>query len=257
MTDDLELVTNGRLEVAGRLVDASNATLYCTIELDGRDAHAVYKPIAGERRLWDFPDGTLAGREVATYALSEATGLGLIPPTVLRDGPFGRGMVQLWIEAEPGELVDVQHPDEVPEGWRHVLVARDRAGNPVVLAHADRPDIAGLAVLDVVANNTDRKGGHVLLGSDDRAYGVDHGICLHADPKLRTVLWGWAGETLPEDAREKLAKLQADLDGELAERLSEHLTRAEIQALADRTDELLAAGVFPTPTDRAIPWPLF
>ncbi|MGH3470320.1 MAG: SCO1664 family protein, partial [Thermocrispum sp.] len=151
---DLELITHGRLEVSGRLVDASNATLYCTIELDGRAGHAVYKPIAGERPLWDFPHGTLAGREVATYAVAEATGLGLVPPTVLRDGPFGPGMVQLWIEAPAGELVDIRRPADVPEGWCHVLVARDRAGGPVVLAHADRPDVAELAVLDIVVNNT-------------------------------------------------------------------------------------------------------
>jgi uncharacterized repeat protein (TIGR03843 family) len=257
--DDLVLITRGTLEVSGRLVDASNATLFCTVELDGRTAHAVYKPVAGERPLWDFPDGTLAGREVATYEIAQHSGLGLVPPTVLRDGPFGPGMVQLWIETDADELVDVHHPDEIPEGWRQVLVARDRTGEPVVLAHADRPDVAELAVLDVVVNNTDRKGGHVLHGPDDRAYGVDHGICLHQEPKLRTVLWGWAGEPLPESVKEKLTKLRSAVDGELGELLAEHITVAEIRALADRTDKLLAAGVFPTPTEqvRAIPWPLF
>ena len=128
-----------------------------------------------------------------------------------------------------------------------------------MLAHADRPDVAELAVLDVVVNNTDRKGGHVLHGPDDRAYGVDHGICLHQEPKLRTVLWGWAGEPLPESAKEKLTKLRSAVDGELGELLAEHITVAEVRALAARTDKLLAAGVFPTPTEqvRAIPWPLF
>jgi uncharacterized repeat protein (TIGR03843 family) len=255
----VELVAHGRLEVDGRLVDASNATLYCSIELDGRSGHAVYKPITGERPLWDFPDGTLAGREVATYAIAESCELGLVPPTVLRDGPFGPGMVQLWIEHGPDDLVDIVHPDDVPDGWRNVLFARDRSGDPVVLAHADRADVAELAVLDVVVNNTDRKGGHVLLGPDGRAYGVDHGICLHSEPKLRTVLWGWAGEPLPAAAREKLAKLQVALDAELGAELADHLTAAEIHAVADRTEQLLAAGVFPTPTEhaRVIPWPLF
>lgn len=254
-----ELVTHGSIEVEGRLLDASNVTLFCTIELDGLSAKAVYKPVRGERKLWDFPDGTLAGREVATYLVSEATGLGHIPPTVLRDGPFGEGMVQLWVETEDADLVDVCSPDKLPEGWRVVLHAHDQAGEPAVLAHAGDDRVRELAVLDIVVNNTDRKGGHVLAGTDGRVYGVDHGICLHSQPKLRTVLWGWVGEQLPADADRKLRWLRTALGGELGRTLGEHLTRFEVKALTERTDTLLAEGVFPGPGDdwRAIPWPPF
>lgn len=253
-----ELIRRGRLEVAGRLSDASNVTLFCTIELDGHSAHAVYKPVGGERRLWDFPDGTLAGREVATCLISEASGLGQVPPTVLRDGPFGEGMVQLWIDTDD-ELVNVCPPEQVPRDWRVVLHAHDQDGDPVVLAHAASEGVRELAVLDVVVNNTDRKGGHVLAGPDGRVYGIDHGICLHADPKLRTVLWGWVGEPLPDDVQAKLRTLREGLDGELGGTLGEHLTHFEVKALAERTDTLLAEGVFPAPGNdwAAIPWPPF
>ncbi|WP_246258277.1 SCO1664 family protein [Amycolatopsis anabasis] len=254
-----ELVGHGRIEVEGRLVDASNVTLFCTIELDGVQGNAVYKPVAGERPLWDFPDGTLAGREVATYLIAEAAGLGHVPPTVLRDGPFGVGMVQLWVETNDDDLVDVRAPDEVPEDWRVVLHAHDRLGEPAVLAHADHPGVRDLAVLDVVVNNTDRKGGHVLAGSDGRIYGVDHGICLHTEPKLRTVLWGWVGDPLPEESTGKLRALPGLLDGPLGEQLAVHLTGAEIRAVRARAERLAGEGVFPEPGDdwRAIPWPLF
>ncbi|WP_132878235.1 SCO1664 family protein [Tamaricihabitans halophyticus] len=259
----VELVTHGRIDVEGRLVDASNATLFGTITLDEVTAHCVYKPVRGERPLWDFPDGTLAGREVATYLLSSATGADLVPPTVLRSGPFGEGMVQLWIDAAPEgesvELVDIMRPDEVPDGWRVVLHAHDRHGEPAVLAHADHAGVRQLAVFDAVANNADRKGGHVLTDQSGHVYGVDHGICLHSEPKLRTVLWGWSGEPLPEDAVEMLRKLRSELDGQLSEQLAEHLTAAEVHAITERTDALLANQVFPSPGEqwRAIPWPPF
>jgi uncharacterized repeat protein (TIGR03843 family) len=254
-----ELLARGSLEVEGRLVDASNVTLFCKIELDGMVGNAVYKPVSGERPLWDFPDGTLAGREVATFLVAEASGLGAIPPTALRDGPFGEGMVQLWVQTGEDELVDVRAPDALPDDWRIVLHAHDRLGEPAVLAHADHADMRELAVLDIVVNNTDRKGGHVLAGADGRVYGVDHGICLHSEPKLRTVLWGWIGEPLPAEVVEKLHALRSDIDGKLGEVLSEHLTGFEIQSIVNRTEQLLSDGVFPTPSDdwRAVPWPLF
>ncbi|SDM48656.1 SCO1664 family protein [Allokutzneria albata] len=256
----LELVRHGRIEVQGRLVDASNATLFGSISHEGVRAEAVYKPIRGERPLWDFPDGTLAGREVASYLVSEATGWGLVPPTALRDGPFGPGMVQLWVDVEPeADLVDVIAPDEVQPGWRRVLEAHDRFGDPAVLAHADHPSMRLLAVLDVVLNNADRKGGHVLHAKDGAVYGVDHGICLHHEDKLRTVLWGWIGEELPEQVAEVLTVLRERLAGDLGGALAEHLTRKEIRATEDRISRLLETGVFPQPSGDwpAIPWPAF
>ncbi|MBW4722120.1 SCO1664 family protein [Saccharothrix obliqua] len=256
----LDLLGRGRIEVEGRLVDASNATLFCGISLDGVAARCVYKPVRGERPLWDFPDGTLAGREIATYLVSEAAGFGLVPPTVLRPGPFGSGMVQLWVDTrDDDDLVDIVPEDDVRPGWRPVLRAHDRYGEPAVLVHADHPRMRLMAAFDAVVNNADRKGGHVLHAVDGAVFGVDHGICLHSDDKLRTVLWGWLGEPLPEEAVEALRALRGHLGGELGERLHEHLTRAEVRALAERVEKLLAAGVYPTPSDDwpAIPWPAF
>ncbi|GLZ37205.1 SCO1664 family protein [Actinokineospora sp. NBRC 105648] len=255
-----ELLLRGSLEVEGRLVDASNATLFCAIEADGVAAQCVYKPVRGERPLWDFPDGTLAGREVAAYLVCRAAGLDLIPPTVLRPGPFGPGMVQLWVDTKEGDdLVDVLAPDELPPGWRPVLRAHDRHGDPAVLAHSDVEPVALMSAVDVVLNNADRKGGHVLHGTDGGVYGVDHGICLHQENKLRTVLWGWAGEALPDPAVEALHTLDAALRGPLADTLNEHITRREVAALRSRTKALLAAPVYPVPDEdgRPIPWPAF
>jgi uncharacterized repeat protein (TIGR03843 family) len=256
----LELITRGEIDVEGRLVDASNATLYCAISHNGISGHCVYKPVNGERALWDFPDGTLAGREVAAYLVSEAAGLGVIPPTVLRPGPFGTGMVQLWIDTKEGDdLVDVLPPEDVPDTWRRVLRAHDRFGEPAVLTHADHPSVKLLAALDIVINNADRKGGHVLHGTDGNVYGVDHGICMHTENKLRTVLWGFMGEVIPDEAVEAFAGLRAALDGELGERLQSHITRRELRALRSRTDKLLRDPIFPEPNPdgRPIPWPAF
>lgn len=255
-----ELLTHGRIEVQGRLVEASNATLLCSIEHEGVEAECVYKPVQGERPLWDFPDGTLAGREVASYLVAEATGWGLIPPTILRDGPFGLGMVQLWVDTEQGdELVDVLAPGDVPDGWLTVLSAQDHHGDPVVLAHADDERLRRLALLDVMINNADRKGGHVLCTTEGRVLGVDHGVSLNADDKLRTVLWGWLGRELDAEHVECLGRVRAELEGRLGERLAEHVTGKETAAIGERIDRLLEDGVFPAPSGAwpAIPWPPF
>ena len=229
----LHLLRTGALTVEGRLVDASNATLYCSLTADGLSAACVYKPVRGERPLWDFPDGTLAGREVATYLVSEVLGWGLVPPTVLRDGPFGPGMCQLWVD-----VVDVD--------------LRELAGS-------DHPDLQRLVLLDAVVNNADRKGGHLLPTEEGRVLGVDHGVCFAASDKLRTLLWQWAGEPLSDEAVEALRTLRACLDDSLGVALGELLTRREVRATTARVDRLLAQGCYPYPSEDwpAIPWPPF
>ncbi|WP_308257303.1 SCO1664 family protein [Pseudonocardia lacus] len=253
------VLRHGRMEITGRLVDASNATLFGTVALDGVELQCVYKPVRGERPLWDFPDGTLAGREVAAFLISEAGGFHVVPHTVLRDGPFGPGMVQVWVDTGDDELVDVCAPSEVPSGWLGVLRARGDRGEPAILAHADVPALQMMAAFDVVANNADRKGGHVLAGVDGHVYGVDHGLCLHSEHKLRTVLWGWVGRPLPEDVVDALKRLRTDLDGGLRDALAEHVTRREVRTLTTRLDRFLADPCYPGPSGGgpAIPWPAF
>ncbi|AGL18624.1 SCO1664 family protein [Actinoplanes sp. N902-109] len=255
----LELLAQGAMELEGRLVDASNTTLRAEITLDGTTRRCVYKPVQGERPLWDFPDGTLAGREVSAFLVSQATGWGFVPPTILRDGPLGPGACQLWIdEPEDAEaLIGFVPAYDVPEGWLAVANARDDAGDAYALAHADDPRLARLAVLDAVLNNADRKGGHVLYAEDGRIHGVDHGISFHVENKLRTVLWGWTGKPLPPEAVEVLERLGAGLDGALGEQLEEHLTISEVQHTRLRVRRLLRRGRFPDPPQEwpAVPWP--
>ncbi|MFD7612099.1 SCO1664 family protein [Streptomyces sp. NPDC059828] len=257
----LELLTKGELTVKGRVREASNAVLFCTVAYDGEEAHCVYKPVAGERPLWDFPDGTLAQREVAAYEISEATGWGLVPPTALRDGPYGEGMVQLWIEADPSAdgLLALVDTDEPGDGWKAVGLADVGEGRTALLVHADDPRLRRLAVLDAVINNGDRKGGHLLPTADGRLYAIDHGVTFNVEDKLRTLLWGWAGEPLTADTREVLGALATALsDGScLADRLAKLLTAAEVTAVRSRVAALLADGHHPEPSGTwpAIPWP--
>jgi uncharacterized repeat protein (TIGR03843 family) len=257
--DALDLLEHGRLELEGRLVDASNTTLRAEITLDGVTRRCVYKPVRGERPLWDFPDGTLAGREVSAFLVSRATGWDLVPPTILRDGPLGVGACQLWID-EPDEcetLIGFVPAYDIPAGWFAVASARDEGGDAYALAHADDPRLARLAVLDAVINNADRKGGHVLYAPGGDIYGVDHGVTFHVENKLRTVLWGWTGKSIPPDVLETLARLAEQLDGSLGELLEEHLTVSEVQHVRLRVRRLLRAARFPTPPREwpAVPWP--
>jgi hypothetical protein len=227
------LLTAGTLEIEGRLLDASNATMYCSASLDEVVAACVYKPVAGERPLWDFPDGTLAEREVAAYELSAVSGWNIVPPTVYRDGPLGPGMVQLWIDTD--ESVDVMS-----------LVRRGAS---------DR--LRQIAVYDAVINNADRKGGHLLPMRDGRVYGVDHGVTFAVEPKLRTLLWQWAGQKLPDLELETLTAVREHLDHTLGERLHELLTTREVRRTVRRIDQLLRNGKHPEPSGEwpAIPWP--
>jgi uncharacterized repeat protein (TIGR03843 family) len=234
LTDALRLLQDGELTPEGRLVDASNATLYCSVTLDGLSAACVYKPVRGERPLWDFPDGTLAGRELGAYLVSVASGWEIVPPTVMRDGPFGPGMCQLWVDVD--EQVDL-----------------------AALARSEHPDLRRMAVFDAVVNNADRKGGHLLPTPEGRVYGVDHGVCFSREDKLRTLLWQWRGVPLTDEAVEVLSRLRAQLEGPLGDELHEHLTRREVAATVARVDRLLTTRVHPQPSEDwpAIPWPPF
>jgi hypothetical protein len=237
----LDVLRDGEIEIIGRILGSSNNAMLVTVTQPCPDPEpalrleAVYKPTAGERPLSDFPDGTLARREVAAWHVSEATGWGIVPPTVLRDGPFGEGMVQSFVDADP--TVDV-----------------------VAMVLEDDPRLRRMAVLDAVMNNTDRKGGHILaVDGGRRVYGVDHGVCFSAVPKLRTVLWGWRGKPFEADELDGLRQVRSALDGDLGVTLRTLLSRMEVRATARRVDQLLASGryPFPSPTWPAVPWPPF
>ena len=220
----------------GRLPGSSNQALVVLVhhpEL-AEPFHAVYKATLAERPLFDFPIGTLARREVAAFLVSEATGWGIVPPTVLRDGPYGVGMVQQWIHADP--TVDL-----------------------VAMVVEDDPRLRRMAVFDAIVNNTDRKGGHLLPMPDGHVYGVDHGVTFSVEPKLRTVLWGWVGLPFDDEELAALERVRAELRGDLAPGLGELLDPAEVTATKRRVASLLRFRRFPRPNPNwpSIPWPAF
>ena len=238
----LEVLRDGEIEVVGRIHGSSNHALLVTVTLPCPDPgepprvlHAIHKPRIGERPLDDFPDGTLGHRELAAFLVSEATGWSIVPPTIIRDGPFGEGMVQAFVEPDPG--VDV-----------------------IAWINEDEPRLRRMAVFDAAVNNTDRKGGHILPVDGGRhVYGVDHGVCFSVTPKLRTVLWAWRGTRLDDEEVAGLERARVALDGELATELRPLLSRAEVRATIRRIDALLEARRFPYPSPAwpAIPWPPF
>lgn len=240
VTTTLEILRAGEIEIVGRLIGSSNHAMLCRVRRDCPPpeepsvVEAVYKPTAGERPLDDFPDETLSHREVAAFLVSEAIGWGIVPPTIRREGPFGDGSLQLWIDVDP--TVDVV----------------------AMVVDAD-PRLRRVAVFDAAVNNTDRKGGHLLPTSDGHIFGVDHGVTFSTVPKLRTVLWGWRGQSLTADELAGLGRLGEALRGELARTLAGLLSRGEIAATRRRVDVLLGTGQFPLPRPDwpAIPWPPF
>lgn len=233
MTKIIDHLTLGSLEVTGRLVDASNATLYANCTFDGSTIAVIYKPVAGERPLWDFQDGNLAQREFAAYLISELGEFGVVPPTVLRDGPFGVGMVQQWIDIN--EEIDL-----------------------AMFYREDNAELRKMALFDAVVNNTDRKIGHLLPISEDVVHGCDHGVTFHEDDKLRTVLWQWADEPLSPQEIERLENLEVAIQ-ESSEQLLALISANEFAALSARINRLLGEKKYPSPSDEwpAVPWPPF
>jgi hypothetical protein len=228
----IRLLEEGELRVEGLLHGASNHTFLAEASADGRQTLVVYKPVRGETPLWDFQGGTLARREVAAYRLAHALGWPRVPPTVLREGPFGVGAVQAFVRAEPGE---------------HFFTLRE----------GRLAEFRPVAAFDVVANNADRKGGHCLLGEDGEVWVIDHGLCFHTEPKLRTVVWEFAGEPVPEGLLEDLRRVAADLlGGTLRRELAGLLSEEEVETTAVRAERLAESGRFPEPgPGRAVPWP--
>jgi len=229
MIPKTEIISSGEIVVVGRLVDASNATLLANIKDSDPKIEIIYKPIAGERPLWDFPDGDLASREYSAFLLSLMAGFDLVPLTVLRDGPFGHGMVQEWIDID--ETVDI-----------------------VEYGQSNDDQLRKLALFDSVINNADRKFGHLLLDKQGVLKGCDHGISFHTEDKLRTVIWQFSSLQFNS---EEIILLNKVIDLNLEQIFNEYLTASEINALRQRVDDLLSTGMFPEPSQirPAVPWP--
>jgi uncharacterized repeat protein (TIGR03843 family) len=239
------------LEILGRMMNASNSTIVVRDD----EGQYIYKPISGERPLWDFPDGTLAARECAAFVLSNLAGWSVVPSTQLREGPMGEGSFQEWVEADVTS-VDVIAPSQVPSEWHLVTTGVDEAGREVALAHAPDDGLRRIALFDAVINNADRKGGHILTNDDGVHFAIDHGVTFHSEPKLRTVLWGWIGQPFTSEEIVLLEKTLAISDDE---ELATLLSAQEITALKDRVRGLLDLGTFPEPSPHwpSIPWPVF
>jgi uncharacterized repeat protein (TIGR03843 family) len=251
--DEADIET-GDLVLHGRIMPASNATFLA----ETRGVRVVYKPVRGERPLWDFPDGTLAHRERAAYLVSRALGWDVVPETILRDGPHGPGMVQRWVDTDPdAAAVDVVAAGHAPAGWLEVFEGVDEHDRPVHLVHEDTPALRRMAVFDVLVNNADRKGGHVLAMAGGHRHGVDHGVSFHTEVKLRSVLWGWAGSPLTGEETAGVRRALADDDLRLA--LEDLLAVAEAEMFRARAEALLADGCLPRPGGGwpSIPWPPF
>jgi uncharacterized repeat protein (TIGR03843 family) len=251
-------LTPAELRITGRLLHASNATFLAELQTDDSPIECVYKPLEGERPLWDFPHRTLGLREVAAYQVSKIGGFDCVPVTVLAEGPFGVGSLQVWVDVDEvatNQLVDLVPSSALPQqGWFASVVGFDGDDRPVSVIHAEVADLRLLAVFDVLINNADRKGGHIL-GSGGRVLGVDHGLSFHTDHKLRTLLWGWAGCEL--NGRELTAVRRAR--DEAPDQLDSLLTDREITALVRRADLLLSRRRMPRPRGEwpSIPWPPF
>ncbi len=227
-------LSQGSLSISGRLVDASNATLYASCQVKDRTLTCIYKPIAGEKPLWDFPDGTLANREYLTFLISHWLGLHLVPPTVLRDGPYGTGMVQLWIDID--ESIDLMD-----------------------FFKQDHPELRKIALLDLITNNTDRKIGHLIPTPDGRVFGCDHGVTFHEEDKLRTVLWQWASQPFTDHELETLQLAALLIGTEKRDVVLGLIEEAELNAALDRIARALSDKSFPEPNPDwpAVPWPPF
>jgi uncharacterized repeat protein (TIGR03843 family) len=257
-------LATGEMHVLGRLAEASNLALLAEIATDTGPLRCIYKPVSGERPLWDFPGAALAAREVLTARAAQCFGWDLIPPTMWReDGPFGAGMCQEWVEVVDDDPVALFPSDRVPQGWCEVAEGRDADGTAIVLAHEPSGQLQRMVILDALVNNADRKGGHVLRRADGSVAGIDHGVTFHAENKLRTVLWGWTGQPIPVDLLAEVADgsaafraLVEDWGSDTPHRAA-HLSAAEVRAATERLDALVDAGTFPMPGAQwpSLPWP--
>ena len=234
--EQLAILNAGTMQTAGLVPWGSNYTFLVVIQHGEEEQNAIYKPQQGEQPLWDFPHGTLCLRERCAYLVSHALGWHIVPPTVLREGPRGMGSVQWFVEHDPNEtFFNFQDGAQ----WQTQLQK--------------------IGLFDIVTNNADRKGGHIIRDTADHLWGIDHGLCFHTDYKLRTVVWDFAGQPIPAPLTADLERLCAEIATAepWAAELQQHLTQREWQAFQRRLQQLLTQAIFPFPgPGRHYPWPL-
>jgi uncharacterized repeat protein (TIGR03843 family) len=257
--DKLDLLLTGEIEIEGLIHDSSNGALKVLVSNSNESMNAIIKPEVSIRPLWDFPDMDLNNREYATYLLDRALNLNYVPETVMRNVEgIGKSLVQEWVKESDNDLIIVKSPEDIPKDYLKVLQGYDELNKLITLAHKDVRELRNLCLFDLVINNADRKGGHLLVDSNNKMWAIDHGVSWHFDSKIRTVLWGWIDESFND---EDLALLNRAKDAlqRWAEEEFIYLSSDEIGQAIERVEKLLKENAFPQPGDQwpAVPWPIF
>ena len=257
--DKLGLLLTGEIEIEGLIPDSSNGALKVLVSNANESMSAIIKPEVSIRPLWDFPDMDLNNREYATYLLDRALNLNYVPETVMRNVEgIGKSLIQEWVKESDNDLIIVKSPEDIPKDYLKVLQGYDELNKLITLAHKDVRELRNLCLFDLVINNADRKGGHLLVDSDNKMWAIDHGVSWHFESKIRTVLWGWIDESFNDEDLALLIKAKAALQ-RWAEEEFIYLSSDEIGRAIERVEELLKENTFPQPGDQwpAVPWPIF
>ena len=257
--DKLGLLLTGVIEIEGLIPDSSNGALKVLVSKPNESMNAIIKPEVSIRPLWDFPDMDLNNREYATYLLDRALNLNYVPETVMRNVEgIGKSLIQEWVKESDNDLIIVKSPEDIPKDYLKVLQGYDELNKLITLAHKDVRELRNLCLFDLVINNADRKGGHLLVDSDNKMWAIDHGVSWHFESKIRTVLWGWIDESFNDEDVDLLNKAKDALQRWAKEEFI-YLSSDEIGQAIERVEELLKENTFPQPGDQwpAVPWPIF
>ena len=257
--DKLDLLLNGEIEIEGLIPDSSNGALKVLVSNSKQSVEAIIKPEVSIRPLWDFPDLDLNNREYATYLLDRELNLNYVPDTVMRNVEgIGKSLIQEWVTESDNDLIIVKSPEDIPEEYLKVLQGYDELNKLITLAHKNNRDLRNLCLFDLVINNADRKGGHLLMDSANKMWAIDHGVSWHFESKIRTVLWGWIDETFNDQDIALLNNAKKVIQTWKDEEFI-YLSEEEIEQAIKRVDGLLKENAFPQPGDQwpAVPWPIF
>lgn len=253
------LLSTGEIEIEGLIPDSTNGALKLLITNGDEQIAAIAKPDVSIRPLWDFPNMDLNKREYATFLFDRKLELGFVPETVIRDiSGIGNALVQHWIRETENDLIIVQSPDNIPKSYLRVLQGYDELNKLITLAHKDDQDLRKLCLIDLIINNADRKGNHLITDGNNKMWAIDHGVSWHEEPKIRTVLWGWINQEFNDGDMDLLTLAKSTLEDWLANDF-QYLENSEIECALERLDELVKNKRFPAPGSEwpAVPWPIF